>query len=271
MKKDEIERFKKSVLAVQSKLSNEIVALLSGLATDAGAILPTLENFALVAAIEERMWQLMNRAGYGKALADFTKALDANKVALDAVFARIVPNFNAATNVGNVVFQVTRREAIKTMSIGAVQEQASQFSTIMNEAISTSSNYRGLVNSIRDNIAGTDEFKGRLESYAGTYARDSFSISERSYATAVANEYGVDWFIYLGGEIEDTREFCLERDGLIFHRTEIEAWADLDWQGKNRATTESTIFNLCGGYNCIHTLVPVSVEDVPEDKRKEFE
>ena len=64
-------------------------------------------------------------------------------------------------------------------------------------------------------------------------------------------------------------------NGKIFHNKEIEEWGrkpDLwrktgDCSGGGRAggTNEVTIFSLLGGYNCLHSLIPMPVEAVPED------
>jgi len=48
--------------------------------------------------------------------------------------------------------------------------------------------------------------------------------------------------------------------GKVFTTEEVKEWASLDWQGKNPATNASNIFTLLGGYNCMHTLLPVSKE-----------
>ena len=39
---------------------------------------------------------------------------------------------------------------------------------------------------------------------------------------------------------------------------------DFNWQGKMYGTNESTIFVTAGGYNCQHSIMPVSVFAVPK-------
>jgi hypothetical protein len=265
------DKFRKKVLSVQDKLAAELLLILSALRIDNGVVLNVAENYSLAQLVEERMYAILKKVGYVDALTELIQALDNRKGLIDAVFSSILPTFSPENNNGVLAFNATKREAIKVLANGAVEMQANEFGKIMSESISASSNYTDLVKNIRANITGSEEFGGRLESYAGTYARDSFSIAERSYSTAIANEFGLEWFVYSGGTIEDSRSFCVERDGKIFHKSEVEAWADEDWQGKNRSTDSSNIFNLCGGYNCIHTLVPIGADQVPEDKRKEFE
>ena len=65
--------------------------------------------------------------------------------------------------------------------------------------------------------------------------------------------------------LDDSREFCVERAGNYYHKDEVSAWANLDWQGKRRGTTESTIFIYAGGYRCLHQIIYVSELVVPDE------
>lgn len=264
------DKFRKKVIAVQNKLASEILLILSALRVDDGSVLNVSQNYLIIDAVYDSMYALMKQAGYIDALRELAVALDEKKTILDAVFGKLIPDFNPIENSGTLAFNATKKEALRVLSEGAVKMQQTEFSKIMTESLGASTNYKDLVRTIKENISGSEAFGGRLESYAGTYARDSFSIAERSYSTAIANEFKLDWFRYVGGTIEDSREFCIERNDKVFHRSEIEAWVSEDWQGKNRATTTENIFNLCGGYNCIHTLVPISENQVPKEKIEEF-
>jgi hypothetical protein len=98
---------------------------------------------------------------------------------------------------------------------------------------------------------------------------------------AVSTAYGLDWFEYVGPILDDdSREFCIERVGGVYHRREIELWGQGfntglqfpqggEWPGMNRATNENSIFALRGGYNCNHNFVPVTVDAVPALKMQE--
>lgn len=68
--------------------------------------------------------------------------------------------------------------------------------------------------------------------------------------------------------MDKTRPFCAERAGNFYTDKEIKSWAKEDWKGKNPNTTESSIFYLCGGYNCTHQLIPVHESLVPDDVKK---
>ncbi|WP_138994004.1 hypothetical protein [Larkinella sp. C7] len=89
-------------------------------------------------------------------------------------------------------------------------------------------------------------------------ASDALYTYSRGYTMAVAEGLGLKHFFFMGTAITTTRKFCNERIGKAFSQKEVEAWADLTWSGKNEATTKTTIFWYCGGYNCRHRLLPIS-------------
>jgi len=95
-------------------------------------------------------------------------------------------------------------------------------------------------------------------------AHDQFAIADRSYTSAVSDEIGAEWFKYSGDTIESTRQFCEVRHNKFYYYKEIEGWADGNWDGKIPGTNDKTIFSTAGGYNCRHSIIPVSIFAVPK-------
>ena len=82
------------------------------------------------------------------------------------------------------------------------------------------------------------------------------AIFDNTYTQLIAQDVDIELWEYSGGTVKDTREFCLQRHGNVYTTEEIRSWADKDWQGKNPATDENTIFAYRGGYNCLHSFIP---------------
>lgn len=99
---------------------------------------------------------------------------------------------------------------------------------------------------------------GKLEGRFNQMTLDAYTIYERSQGMLLANEKGIEHFRYGGTEIDTTRDFCDARIGNIYTREEIKSWANKEWAGKFKGTNRTNIFSYLGGYNCRHTLVPVS-------------
>ena len=81
------------------------------------------------------------------------------------------------------------------------------------------------------------------------------------YIQTVSEDLGVEYYLYAGTIIEDTRPFCSARTGRFFTTDQVKQWASLKgWQGRMAGTNANTIFIYRGGYNCRHQLWPVSKE-----------
>lgn len=101
------------------------------------------------------------------------------------------------------------------------------------------------------------EKEGILEKEFLTKTQDFFSIIDRETSNNIAVDLGLNFAIYQGGVIGTSREFCKERNNKVFSKTEIQSWANLDFQGKSDPYDP---FTDCGGYNCRHQLDWISDE-----------
>jgi len=108
-------------------------------------------------------------------------------------------------------------------------------------------------------IEGTDEEKPFLQRYIKQTTNDAIMVFNREYIQTISDDLDFGYYRYKGTIIEDTRPFCKSRSGKVFTKAEVQSWADLgDWGGRMAGTTKSTIFSYAGGYNCRHTLYPIS-------------
>jgi hypothetical protein len=135
-------------------------------------------------------------------------------------------------------------------------------------AVATGGDYFELVKLLRKTIEGSDLADGVLTQHVKTVVRDSFTMMDRVYTQAISADMGIEFYEYAGGTVRDSREFCLERVGNVYHIEEIKSWSSQKWQGKNYETTHDNIIFLLGGYNCIHSLMPVATEFVSDADKK---
>ena len=100
---------------------------------------------------------------------------------------------------------------------------------------------------IRD--AAFDKGARSIKHHFQTNANDAYAQFDRTTQTTYADELGLRAFIYEGGLIETSREFCNERNGKVFTTDEAEAWKLLNWKGKNK---DYDPLRDMGGHNCRH-------------------
>lgn len=99
---------------------------------------------------------------------------------------------------------------------------------------------------------------------------DAFMEVSRTISDDLNKEVGIEWYYYEGPTSLGTRDFCKERVGHFFHKTEIEKWPEEEWKGKKPGTNKETIYIFCGGYNCRHQLLAVLEDQVPSKYLKKI-
>lgn len=107
----------------------------------------------------------------------------------------------------------------------------------------------------------TEYFKadGSIQRSIEQLTTDSLYQMTSNYQMEVSKDLNVEYFYYAGTRIKTSRSFCVERYGKVYTKKEVESWADLTWNGKIMpGTNKNTIFTYRGGWNCRHTLRPVS-------------
>jgi hypothetical protein len=187
---------------------------------------------------------------------------DINQAYFETISSAFVPNRVFINNLRNNIVADLETTLLNDGIQAAVKNP---LINILNRNISVGGSYSGFLQELKTYITGTEGVEARLLKYTRTYLSDALFQYARAYQESVTADLGLDWYVYTGGIIHDSREFCRDRNGGYFHRKEIESWADLEWQGKNSATTKSSIFILLGGWACRHSLIPVHISAVPEE------
>jgi hypothetical protein len=106
---------------------------------------------------------------------------------------------------------------------------------------------------------GTAQKLGVVDNFNLVQSRiqDTFAEYDRRLSNKFADRLQLNYFIYQGGEIKTTREFCEERNGGVFTREEGVSWNELQWEGKK---VGHNVLIDAGGYNCRHYLDWISYE-----------
>ena len=127
--------------------------------------------------------------------------------------------------------------------------------------------------SMNDLITGSGEKPGGIESHLNRYAHDLYMQYDSAYATSLAEETGMKYFVYLGGKIEDSRDFCVAHDNKVWTTEEAKKWSewtpakgvyppDYKIKQKDKNAVPSYIASYDGyqplvhrgGFNCRHHL-----------------
>lgn len=96
-------------------------------------------------------------------------------------------------------------------------------------------------------VKGNGEALGAIEKNLGGLVYDTISVTDRIIGLEYANGKGYECAIYEGGLIKTSRKFCIERNGKVFHKSEIEQF--------NPTAAKPPDYNPfidLGGYRCRH-------------------
>ena len=250
--------------------------LLAEMDVDAtGNIRQTEDNIRRIGLITEELNKVLAGGEYKDAVQSFLSSIDEGVQLTDDIAKKIDSSFKP-DNVQRQLLAISKQNAINAFFGSGLKENVTQpFLEQLTANVAARAPLNQAVKALQGVIEGTDANDGRLLANVRTTANTAQAIADRSYAAAVNEELGIDYFQYLGGEIPTTRPFCEHREGQIFHRKEIEAWGDGKnsagindirngtWDGRIDGTDSRSIFTFVGGWNCRHFLVPVIKQKVP--------
>lgn len=260
----------KAVTTAQRDLLHQMQAMLAKLDLDPdGLIKQSASNRKILQKAEGIFDKAMKGSGYYESLGQYTGAIDALTVANEKYFNFILDSFSVDAH----YLKSLQRNSISTIenllaNDGLEVQLKRPLMDILNQNVNSGASFSDLLKQVREFIIGSPDREGKLMRYSKQISRDSLFNFSASMQEAISENAGLEFYQYLGGAMDDTRSFCAARSNQYFHRTEVEGWASLSWAGKRAGTTKSSIYIYRGGYNCGHSLVPVSESVVPESVKE---
>lgn len=263
------------VIKQQKAVLDGIVSLLNNLDVKNGQIVISKENLKTIQVISDELKKVYLNDDYLKAVKEFAKEFDKQALLNDKIFKETL---------GDVETPVASQAYLETAKRGAVTALIDTnafikpIQSLLENAVVNGASLQDTITSIRTFASGNDLVDSKVLVYVKQITNDAFAIADRSYSSILSDFLDNDWFYYAGGEIQTTRCFCDKRVGNYYHYLEIESWGRGEnlgecnigggkWAGQMAGTNESTIYSYLGGYNCMHSLIPVSESIVPDSDK----
>lgn len=237
---------------------------------EAGNIKKTQRNLIIISDIIEDLKKIFTKSDYLTLTKTFISEFDRQVEITDDYFTKVFKDFEDSS---------FSKAALKEMKLQAYELMAGTpvittnlyqpVESILVNAVSVGDSYTSTVKAIRQMVQGGTlqgkTLEGKLYRYSKQMAYDVFAVADRNYTNNLAIDLEVQFYQYTGGLVEDSRQFCITRNGKYYHRKEVESWGDLKaWDGKIQGTDKKTIFIYAGGYRCNHAILPVSEISVPK-------
>lgn len=264
-------KYASRIIAVQNKLYNDLVTILKFVDVDEqGYIKQNAGNRSILRAAQDQFDKTIKSSTYQYALEQHLNVIPV----IDSLNTEYFESISSAFKPNRVFIKNLQTQTIESVNSLVLQDGLSAqiklpLNQILQQNINTGGSFTGMLNQVKTFVQGNENLDGRLLSYSKTILHDTLFQYARSFQNSVTNDLGLVWYRYVGGIMDKSREFCIERNGGYFHQKEIESWANLEWKGKNNLTTKSSIFIFVGGHFCRHELIPVHDSIVPkEDKER---
>lgn len=259
-------KFGKQVNSTQKALFDEMQVLLNKLELDSeGLIIQNQANRKVLAKVDEYFNRAFNQSGYYETLNGSANTIGNITGANSAYFNGIVEGFTPdAQYIKNLQNQTITQMEDLLANEGLDTMMKKPIIDIMNQNINTGASYKDLTAQMREFILGSDKLEPTLARYSKQITNDTLFNYSRALQESVSQNAGLQFYLYSGGVMDDSREFCIERHGKYYHKKEIEKWPKQTWQGKRRGTNSSNIFIYAGGYQCAHQIIAVSEAVVPK-------
>jgi len=122
---------------------------------------------------------------------------------------------------------------------------------------------------LKNAVSGGAGIDGALESYWNSYAYDAYAKVREVDNLHFKNEIGLKHFIYQGGLIKTSRDFCIKKNGKAFTEEEAKRdWPkDPDLIDKKHLASYNPLIDR-GRNNCRHFLMWISEDQYNEIKQK---
>lgn len=138
------------------------------------------------------------------------------------------------------------------------QAVKAEIKTTLNAGVNAGIPMGRLLRQVEISIKGTRAIPGALTKALQSHVFDTYQAFDREASKTYAVKLGLDTFVYQGGLIETSREFCIKRNGKVFTLDEAEEWrCDKDLPKKKAEGSCAGAYNPTqdmGRWNCRHRV-----------------
>jgi hypothetical protein len=292
-------RLETTVVRLQSRLLNDILLeLIPELDVKDGVILETAKNYRLVSVLDKTyrdFQKTSNPIVLNQIVTGTAKITAISNSYFGVVLSGSLPErFESIVEKSNKLINLRLGLDGSKLVRGGFLESFFNSNTLgtdlkqmTSRAITSGVGLKEYTKMLRDKITGTEEYAGGMERQFQRYAYDLYQQYDAAYNLTLGNEFGFTYFVYQGGLIEDSRDFCAAHNGKVWSKEETETWST--WtpaQGEYPAgyivkqKDQSAVPSYLGypgydpmidrgGYNCRHFLGWIP-DDVAFDMRPEL-
>lgn len=272
---------------VQKRVWDDLQLLLKKIDIDGDRIVPSVANLKIIGDISRKLLKGIVNKEYKEDVKEYIKSFNGIS-SLQNQYYKILENEFKPT----ALLQAVREEAVRSTLENLTQiipdAEIGRVKNILRQNITGGGSYRDLMKTMSSTVIGDEQSGGLLKPQLKTYTVTSVAQYSRNYSQIAASGLNFEWYQYVGSVITTTRCFCHAMvKKRFFHVSEIpdiikgnfKEFEDMECEissstdlpdGMIKGTNVSNFMTLAGGWNCQHSIYPVTKSLVPKDVRDRF-
>ena len=237
------DKLESTVIRLQSRLFDDILSeLLPELDIKDGVIQDTAKNYRLMSVLDKTYKDFTvysNSVVLGQIVKGTAKIAELSENYFQIImsgnlperFAKVIENADKLINLqigltGDKVFKGGWLDSFfNSDTIGMELKEMTA------KAVTSNMDKKEYIKLLRNKITGTNQYTGALERKFNAYAYDLYQMYDAAYNMAIGNEFGYKYFVYQGGLIADSRDFCAAHNNKVWSREEMDkfgSWVPAD-------------------------------------------
>lgn len=276
---ESVARFNGTLPALQDKIFADLQRLVKDMELRGNRLANTAANIRAIGTLKSRIERIILNPDYLGRVGDFAKSFVAVSRLQNEYFSKLSNQFGTNDLLSAIRDQSINLTVTNLTESGITSDLTEAIQDLLQRNITGGGKYSDLLDQLRNFITTNETGIGALERYGRQITTDSLNQFSAQYTQAVTEDLGLDWFMYVGSNIETTREFCLLLTKKKYiHRSELPdiVRGIIDgkqiainpktkvWSGGIAGTTVSNFQVNRGGYGCGHQLLPIAAQLVPE-------
>lgn len=274
--------FNKSLNVIQSNVLAEVELLIKDITVNNGTIVSDVRNLQKLNRINQLLKDVVIPPEYKERVIEFGKSFNTVTNIQEQYFTALIEDYTAPA-----IIQEMKNLAISE-TVSALTQQGldvavtNRISLMIQNSITTGDKYTNLVKQLGDFIKGDKDNLGAYEKHVGQITTDAINTYSANYNKAVTDDLGLEWYMYVGALVGDSRELCEELVKKKYvHKSEIPKIVDGYVNDKRVPIYQKTglpygmipgtnalnFQSRRGGYRCNHQLMPILESRVPIEIR----
>lgn len=274
--------FSSSLDSIQSDVLAEVELLIKELNISGGNLVQDVANLQKLNKIKAALNQVVVPKEYTAQVIEFGKAFNTVEKIQSSYFDALVADYTAPVVLGEV------KNLAITETVGALTQQGldvaitNKIGLLIQNSINSGDKYTSLTKQLSTFIKGNSETPGAYQKHVKQITTDSINTYAASYNKIVSDDLGLEWFMWVGALVNDSRELCVELVAKKYiHKSEIPDILNGYINGKRipiyvktglpsgmiPGTNKDNFQTRRGGYQCNHLPMPVLESRVPIEIR----